>query len=244
MHVVERGQGPTLVLLHSSGVGVVQWAMVQARLEDRFRTLAVSMTGYAGTAPGTFEDDIAGVAALLSPEVHVCGHSYGSVVALHAARRVGCASLTLFEPVCFDILRQVQDPVGVEQLTRLEAVPGFWDPATAGSPEWMRGFTEYWNGDGAWQTMSKRRQRQTAGLGPKVFAEVCASWRDETPLAEWAALKPRVAIGEHTTVAARRVAEVLTEASGQVLHRVPEAGHMFPLTHPDAVEALLSSCLS
>ena len=27
-----------------------------------------------------------------------------------------------------------------------------------------------------------------------VFAEVCAAWRDETPLAEWAALKPRVAI--------------------------------------------------
>lgn len=219
----------------------MQWSLVQARLEDRFRTVAVNLCGYGRSPSGGVEEDIAAVAELLDGQTLLCGHSYGSFVAMHAARRAKVAALQLFEPVCFDLLRQAQDPEGLEQLARLDANPHFWDPAMAGTESWLRGFTEYWNGEGAWEQMSARRRRGQARMGSKLFAEVVAAWHDTTPLSVWKGLTApvSVAIGEHTTRAARRVATVLCEGLGQPLEEVAGGGHMFPLTHPDLVVDLL-----
>ncbi len=240
---VERGGGPRLVLVHSSGIGAVQWSVVQVRLEQRYRSLAVNLSGYGGSPAGNFEDDVAGLAALLDGDTTLCGHSYGSFVAMHAARRVRPARLVVIEPVCFDILRQVGDEQGVARLRLLEDNVAFWDEDNASTEAWLRSFTEYWNGSGAWETMSQRRRRRQARLAPKVFGEVVRTWRDETPLQAWRELgcPVEIAVGEHTTLAARRVAVVLSEALGVSLHRVAGAGHMFPLTHPDAVVELLTS---
>ena len=213
---------------------------MQARLEADVSSVAVNLTGYGRSPMGTFEDDVAGVVELLDEQTVLCGHSYGSFVAMHAALRRPPAAVVLFEPVCFDVLRQVQDAEGLAQLHRLEAQPEFWDPANAGTDAWLAGFTEYWNGEGAWGAMSARRKRIARRQGPKLFAEVVAAWRDDTPLRRWGALPyPRVVIGERTTVAARRVATVLARSLGVSLEEVAGGGHMFPLTHAEAVEGLL-----
>jgi pimeloyl-ACP methyl ester carboxylesterase len=209
-------------------------------METHVRSVAVNLTGYGRSPMGSFEDDVAGVVELLDEQTLLCGHSYGSFVAMHAALRRPPAAVVLLEPVCFDLLRQVGDAEGLAQLQRLEARPEFWDANNAGTDAWLSGFTEYWNGEGAWQAMSRRRKRIARRQGPKLFAEVVAAWRDDTPLAAWAALpNPRVIIGEHTTVAARRVATVLAQSLGVALEEVAGGGHMFPLTHAEAVEGLL-----
>lgn len=93
VHVVERGTGRPLVLVHGVMLGVEIWAPQLRRLSDRHRVLAVGQRGHGSSRAGRggyslerLADDLLEVLALLEVTGAVLvGHSMGGMVALLSA---------------------------------------------------------------------------------------------------------------------------------------------------------------
>jgi pimeloyl-ACP methyl ester carboxylesterase len=101
---VERiGAGPPIVLVHGSIVGPRQTWRAQRPLAERWTLVLPHRPGF-GTSPplprGDFEAEAPLIAELLGDGAHLVGHSYGAVIALHAAalRPGAVRSLTVTEP--------------------------------------------------------------------------------------------------------------------------------------------------
>jgi pimeloyl-ACP methyl ester carboxylesterase len=87
------GEGPTVCFVHGSGGSKDVWK-AQARLSDRFPTVALDLSGHGDSddvdaSGGTetldaYADDVAAVIAATGATV-VCGNSLGGAVALHLA---------------------------------------------------------------------------------------------------------------------------------------------------------------
>jgi pimeloyl-ACP methyl ester carboxylesterase len=87
------GEGPTVCFVHGSGGSKDVWK-AQARLSDRFPTVALDLSGHGDSddvdvpagpeALDAYADDVAAVLAATGATV-VCGNSLGGAVALHLA---------------------------------------------------------------------------------------------------------------------------------------------------------------
>jgi pimeloyl-ACP methyl ester carboxylesterase len=100
LHVVERGQGPPLVLVHGVTLGVAAWAPQLRDLSARHRVVAVGQRGHGQSVAGTEEYSLERLAADLAEvlqaldlrDVVLVGHSMGGMVA---------QLLALSDPECF-----------------------------------------------------------------------------------------------------------------------------------------------
>ena len=101
---VERiGAGPPIVFVHGSIVGPAQTWRAQRPLAARWTLQLVHRPGFGASPPlprGDFEAEAPLIAELLGDGAHLVGHSYGAVIALHAAalRPGAVRSLTVTEP--------------------------------------------------------------------------------------------------------------------------------------------------
>jgi pimeloyl-ACP methyl ester carboxylesterase len=246
LHVESLGSGPPVVLLHSSGLSGRQWRRLASDLVARGRAAILpDLTGHGASAPWpepvpfSFLHDVEQIVALLAGlgrPADLVGHSYGGFLALVAARAAPGAvrSLVLFDPVAFGAL----DPSDAEALADLARVSFDWEASDAGRERWVRGFVEYWGGDGAWVALREdaraefRRVAWVAREGAKTLSV------DRTPAAAYRDLDVPVLLlgGERSPVAARRAVERLGEAiPGARVTVIRDAGHMGPLTHAAAV---------
>src|SRR5690242_8615136 len=106
-----------VIALHCSGSSAAQWRSLAAKLGQRF-TFAAPEHYDSGNAPPwiggpdfTLAAEAQRTLALIDASegaVHLIGHSYGGGVALHVAlaRPERMASLTLYEPSAFYLLKQ------------------------------------------------------------------------------------------------------------------------------------------
>jgi pimeloyl-ACP methyl ester carboxylesterase len=109
------GHGDLIVCLHSSTGSSAQWRGLTQTLAERWQLLGPDLHGH-GRSPAwpadagdTLHTDAAAVSARAGPgRMHLVGHSYGAAVALQMALRHPqlVASLTLYEPVLFGMLRR------------------------------------------------------------------------------------------------------------------------------------------
>ncbi len=100
-----------LVLVHGSVTnGAMTWR-AQRELADRWELVVLDRPGFPPGPPVErvdFESDAVWLAGLLEPGDHLCGHSYGGVVALLAAACVpALGSLTVIEPPATSVARGV-----------------------------------------------------------------------------------------------------------------------------------------
>jgi pimeloyl-ACP methyl ester carboxylesterase len=101
LHVVRRGQGPPLVLLHGMGSTSATWDACAALLEDRYTVVTFDLLGHGRSPvpddPAEYTRDAAladldDVLADLDEPAVLVGHSLGGYLALaHAATRPGAA---------------------------------------------------------------------------------------------------------------------------------------------------------
>ena len=156
---LDRGNGPPVIVAHCSSASHREWLPLIEALEPDWRVLAPDFIGYgqSGAWPEgkvfTGQADLAVLLELANKAekpIHLVGHSYGAALALEAARGLGSKvqSLTLVEPVAFNLLRVERRPewAEIEQLgvAVLTAVSNGNDRDAASA------FMRYWLGRFRW----------------------------------------------------------------------------------------------
>jgi pimeloyl-ACP methyl ester carboxylesterase len=161
-----------LVLVHGSVTnGAMTWG-AQRALAERWEPIVLDRPGFP---PGPavdrvdFETDAGWLAELLRPGDHLCGHSYGGVVALLAAARFReLGSLTVIEPPATRAAAGVaaadafgagaerlwlEGPEDPEAFLRgfLDAVGSDWDPPTPLPPPLAQGAAALRRERGPWE---------------------------------------------------------------------------------------------
>jgi pimeloyl-ACP methyl ester carboxylesterase len=177
--------------------------------------------------------------------VHLVGHSYGGGFALRvAADRPECvASLTLYEPSAFHLLRQA-GPDRLEHLVEIEAL------ARAVGEGIVRGaylqaaqtFVDYWNGEGSWRSMRPDVRAALVKWLPKAPLDFQALIMDDTPLESVRRIACPVLLlrGEFAKGPSRSICEILAEHLPEQLSAiVAGACHMGPISHADEVDELV-----
>jgi pimeloyl-ACP methyl ester carboxylesterase len=244
-----------VIALHCSGADARQWRCFADALGGHYDVLAPEHYGCESSGPWTGEhaftlaDEAARAIALIDAgeeDVHLVGHSYGGGVALHVAlaRPGRIASLALYEPSAFHLLRQMGEPgaaacaeiAGVAQRVERGVVNGDYRGAVAA-------FVDYWNGPGAWDALRPAVQRALIRWAPKGPLDFRALMDEPTPASAYRKLTCPVLLlrGEHAPRPTRTIAEWLSELlpAGR-LTVIGGAGHMGPLTHAPEVSGLIA----
>jgi len=235
----------TAILLHSSGLSSRQWQYLAGVLEARGeRAIVPDLIGHGREPawqepePFSFRADVARVAELLEREgpVHLGGHSYGGLVALQAALAAPSQvrSLWLYDPVAFGTLDAADDADALAELASIELD---W---SAGAELWLTTFVDYWGGAGAWAALREPLRAEFRRVGWVVEEGVRTLMSDRTPAAAYRAIAApfRLATGEHSPIAARRVVERLAATvADATTATIAGAGHMGPMTHAERVAA-------
>jgi pimeloyl-ACP methyl ester carboxylesterase len=161
-----------LVLVHGSATnGATTWG-AQRALADRWELVVLDRPGFTPGPPVErvdFESDAWWLAGLLEPGDHLCGHSYGGVVALlGAARFSALGSLTVIEPPATRAASGVgaadEFGAGAERMWRegpadpelflrgfLQAVGSDWDPPRPLPPPLAQGAEALRRERGPWE---------------------------------------------------------------------------------------------
>lgn len=255
-HAVRLGSGPQpALLLHCSLAHSGAWAPLMARLGDRWTATAIDHPGHGRSPDWDGSADLNECATrmarpFLGDEIaaDVVGHSFGGSVALRLAleRPARVRRLVLIEPVLFAAARLDRAPGFAEHAAQLAEVDALvrTDPAGA-----LRRFLDRWGAAVPVAELPARQRRyMEARIGlipaatPALQDDVHGLLAPGVPeridlpvlLLEGAESPPVIAaIGDHL---ARRIGGLRRVV-------VPGAGHMLPITHPDAVARAIAAFL-
>jgi pimeloyl-ACP methyl ester carboxylesterase len=250
----DAGDGPPVILLHSSSSHSGQWSELSAALRDKFRVLAPDFHGYGRSDPlpqdgrPYFEHDASIVTALLDmvgAPAHLVGHSLGGTIAARIAlqRPDDVASLTLIEPVLFNLLEENEDPRRVEYLELAHAMVvlvGFGAQEQA-----ARLFLDFWVGPGGFDDMDEATRDYVVRTVDRVaddWSGISSFAPGALTAAEFSGLSlPTLLIcGKETKASTRGIIEILREAIPRAGYReIRGAGHMSPVTHPTLVDEVI-----
>jgi pimeloyl-ACP methyl ester carboxylesterase len=248
---LDEGKGPAVVIGHCSSASHKEWLPLIETLQSDWRVLAPDFIGYGRSDPWPAEEPfrtdadvnvLLAVAKKTKGPLHLVGHSYGAALALEAARALGprVKSLTLVEPVSFQLLRQEGRPewAEVEQLgiAVLGPVAKGEDRAAAAA------FMSYWLGRWRWWLSPERFKDAIAATIPKVALEFTIALDAPTSLQDYAAVTaPTLLIkGSMTRAPTRAVVDLLAAAlPNATIESRKGAGHMSPVTHPAALNRLI-----
>jgi pimeloyl-ACP methyl ester carboxylesterase len=186
-------------------------------------------------------DIVSSLARDASGPIHLVGHSYGGAVALWYAMRHPSTvkSLTLIEPVAFNVLR-CGGRARRALFDEIDEVASVVVSALARGDHWngMAHFIDYWNGEGTWQEMPEERKTLVASQIENIAQEFGAVFDEGLQAAAYERLHVPTAIvrGDQSRAPAMSVAASLSRAIPTAsLHTVEGAGHMLPLTHKTQV---------
>ena len=240
----------TVVLLHSSAASARQWdALAQGLLPD-FEVHALDLHGHGRQAPWRDERPLSveDEAALAMPILerargaHLIGHSYGAAIAVHlaASRPALVRSLTVFEPVLFDLLAQ-HEPQGAAALEVIDMAQTVFKYVTVGLlPAAAEHFVDYWSGTGSWKKLGVHQRAVIASRMPMVAQHFGALYAASLLPTRLAQLRMPVLClsGGRSTPAAVRIAALLRDLLPKATHEVMDGlGHLGPITHPTIVNA-------
>lgn len=243
------GKGPRRVLaLHCTlGFGGA-WGGVAKVLGDQLTFVAPDLPSHGQSADWDGQSDFGQtvydttLAVMDDAPMDVIGHSFGAMTALRLAAKhpERVRSLTLFEPVFFAIAK-ADKPETLADHDR--AAQPFHTAIKAGDmPAAARAFNSMWSTQsGVWDAMSERSRMAMARAVHVVPGTVGLLYDDTDGILAPGVLRgltmPVLLLrGALTHPAITSTLEGLqTRIPGAALEVIPDAGHMAPISHPQAV---------
>ncbi len=244
-------RGRVVLVPCSAGVAG-QYRALAAQLGG-FDVVPIELLGHGahrrwdGAGPLRLADESAAIAAVCpdGPPFHLVGHSYGGAVALRFALGFPhrLRSLTLIEPSCFHILKR-REGIDANLLGEIRAVA---DAVNRGviSGDYRAGmevFIDYWCGAGTWRRLPAARRDRLAQLAVAVAHHFWNLIEEDGASAAYGGLDVPTLIlcGTRSPIPARAITRILADKLPRVRHRtLRDAGHMSPMTHPQAVAPLI-----
>ena len=237
-----QGEGPTLMLLCSTGLDYRQWKKLPSLLPDR-KMICLTYLGYEPSESWnedySVENDYYAAEFLLNQEIgeiDIFGHSYGGFIALklavnnpHKIRKIALHEPTAWGCLKFTDKDELKDEFG-------EVVETFF---TEGLPpeEFLQDFVDYWNEPGHWKSMNRERKNHWRSIQSKILAEVRHLCYDDTPPEFYRGISQPVlmSLSKDTPKHHYEVCSILSKniPNINVIH-VP-GGHMGIITHPESV---------
>jgi len=224
-----------LVFVHGSvRNGDAAWA-AQRPLAVHYELVVLNRPGYPPNPPEEridFEEQASWVAERLTPDDHLCGHSYGGVVSLYAAGVLSeLASLTVLEPPAFGLAAGA--PAADELAGRLAA---HWEHGSDDPRDFLLGF---------YAAVAGREFELPDPLTSELEQGVRAlmaerfPWEADPPLDDIAARSyDKLVVSGDWSPAFDAVCDVLEERLGAARAVIPGAGHN-PQAAPGFNERLL-----
>ncbi|MBC3767768.1 alpha/beta fold hydrolase [Neptunicella marina] len=160
------GQGPAVVLLHSSMSSSRQWRLLVESLQAKYQVINIDMLGYgsapqAAGSPFRLDAEVERIEHILGSlgieKASWIGHSYGGATALKIAvqKPQWVERLVIFEPVAFHLL-----PVSHPQRQKVDALGAQMHQMT--HEQAAKQFINYWNGEGFFEKLPQPIQQQFA----------------------------------------------------------------------------------
>ena len=246
------GKGAPVIVAHCSSASHKALRPLIKQLEQRYEVFAPDLIGYGASdrwpadrplEPETEIALITELAAQAGAPLHLVGHSYGAMLSLEAARRLGpnVASLTLIEPVSFHLLRP--GGRGAEHEEVLQVATRVRAAMEAGRLRLAAAhYMGFWMGRWRWWLAPARLRQGVLATMDKVAKEFALLERMDGDLADYRAIEAptRLIMGGRTRAPAKAVIDILMNTLPNVdLRTVRRAGHMSPLTHPQQVNPLV-----
>jgi pimeloyl-ACP methyl ester carboxylesterase len=252
----EAGEGPAVLLVHSSAAGNRQWRKLMEERAGKNRLVAVNLFGYGKTSPWpgdrpmTLDDQanlVLAVAHFLPERFTLIGHSLGAAVAMQAALRLGdrLNALVLYEPILFFLLQPNGEAKAFAEIdsVRRDCV----DAARRGDWEAMaHRFIDYWSGLGAWGATADERKAPIRSMLPAVVPEWEMMFGATPALSAWKGIGAPVHVvhAADTRKSTRAVVELLRhEYPRWHFHEVEAGGHTAPISRPDLVNPVIATVL-
>lgn len=253
LHFTDQGEGPLVLLVHGSCGSRGQWKRFIGEMGSGWRTVAVDLLGCGASTAYPLERawdanlDAKALGALmddLDEPFHFVGHSAGCLYSWEPLRQRPdqIKSLTLFEPVFFDLLREFSDP---REDWPIKMAKGYCGRVDAGDMDGaLEFFIDEWAGQtGTWQATPDPVKDMLRLGGGRLYYEWRTRMRPE-PLIRSADLAHPIAPtllieGADTIPAVQGVMDLFaTSRPGMIRHTIKAAGHMLPFTHADQAAAL------
>ena len=241
-----------VIALHCSGSNAGQWRALAVALGGECEVITPEQYGCNSVGPWTGDhgftlaDEAAPTLALIDAadrKVHLVGHSYGGGLALHVAlaRPERIASLTLYEPSAFHLLKQFDLGAKAFDEIREKAYAIASAVVTGDYRGAARTFIDYWNGEGAFEALRPAVRDALIRWMPVAPLHFNALFKEPTLATEYATLRAPVLTirGEHAPAPTRIIAGMVPSLfPDAALKVISGAGHMGPLTHAGEVNAL------
>ena len=246
--------GAPVLLLHCSLAHSGAWSGVAKHLGDAFAMTAMDLPGH-GRSPdwdrsGDFHEQATAMARSVLPDgAHVAGHSFGATVALRLALEgTALRSLTLIEPVLFCAARAAGDPAYEAHRQAFEATDAAF---RAGDRERAaRLFSAGWGGGQPWEALPEAQRAYMTDRIHLIWAGTPVLEDDGAGLLAPGRLEgldvPTLMIEGERSPAVIGATQRALAARMPRARRVtlPRAGHMAPITHPEAVAAAMARHLA
>jgi pimeloyl-ACP methyl ester carboxylesterase len=241
-----------VLLVHSGGFTSRQWRRLAEDLAKDHEVLAPDLIGYGAEPrwpigePFEFRQDVERLAGMLGDApAHLVGHSYGGLIVMQLALRRPARSIAVFEPVTFGVLDPA-DETDARALATIGQLAAYTPDPQGVDEAWLRGFVDWWQGDGAWQRLAEDTRQAFRDVGWKLSEEVRSLSADRTSRAAYGAITAPALLlgGGKSQPAEARVLERLAQAlPAATLVMFPEMGHMGPITHARDVNAAIAAHL-
>jgi pimeloyl-ACP methyl ester carboxylesterase len=119
----QRGEGPSLVLVHGAAAEHTRWTPILPELEKQFTVYAVDRRGRGQSGDvepyaieREYEDVVAVVDSIPGP-VNLLGHSYGAICSLEASLRTSnLRKLVLYEPPIQTDVKKKNPPDAIDRI--------------------------------------------------------------------------------------------------------------------------------